>query len=243
MHQAYKDCSTAAPATEDVLSASQISACFSLKLFDGDLRTQNHWDTVTTRKAAAAKQQPMSYGNGRQPLFSFNYVVWGIRKSEEITVIILCPQKVLCYLMSTYGQFPAGKILFGWGKCVCSGVYYRLLHGEAFLRICLSLALQILYGSEHKIAGLHLILHCTHAAAPPHISASAEHILQIHYRGTHSVSTLTTQTYMYQALNLKQTSYTAHLFRKNSISHFCFHTSSYFLVYLKKLFRTKLCHS
>lgn len=90
-----------APATEDVLSASHIFLCFYLKVFDGVLRIENHWDTVTIKKEAAAKQQPMGYG--RQPLFSFNYVVWGLESQKKLLLssyahkkchVILCPHMV-----------------------------------------------------------------------------------------------------------------------------------------------------
>lgn len=66
------------------------------------------------------------------------------------------------------------------------------------------------------------MLCCTSAAVPPHIPA--EYILEIQFRGTHSMHTLTTQTntYTYHALNLKQRSYTAHHFRKLAFPTFAF---------------------
>lgn len=83
--------------------------------------------------------------------------------------VILCPHMV----SSQQARYPLDE------GSVCTGVFLQTslwyAHHEAFLWICLSLALQILYGSGQKISCLHQMLCCTHAAVPPHIPASAEY--------------------------------------------------------------------
>lgn len=138
-----------------------------------------------------------------------------LESQKKLLVIILCPQKVSCYLMSTYGQFLGGKIPFGWGKCACSGVYCRLLHGVLIKK--LSSEFPWAWLCKFSMAqGRRYLVYTKCCAAQMLQYHLTSHIQLLQNTGTHGLYTLTTQTnmYMYHALNLTQRSYTAYHFRK-----------------------------
>lgn len=119
----------------------------------------------------------------------------------------MCPQKVSCYLMSTYGQFPAGKIHFGWGSVhvvefitdffmVCSSRSFP----QNFPEFGFANSIRNFFRAEGTLSTPNVLHTCCSTASHPSFCT-----IQVH-----SLYTLTTQTktYMYHVLNLKQRSNT-----------------------------------